>query len=238
MINNVNTKIVNKYETITLKQFLKEYNCTKEDYTKSNHIQFRYLCYKMIPFIKSILLPKIPKKSYYESVFIEFRIFPHIEFIIRNAILKLGSSWSFTIICGNINYESVMNICNTISSNINIIKYNVDNISQQEYSDLLMTKEFWINFHGDKILIQQEDTLMFKDNIMDFINYDYVGAPFPSDSNDTPNKVGNGGFSLRTKNKMIEVITKCDINNFCINHLCQSYYIAIKIRCSCHINQV
>jgi hypothetical protein len=223
MINNINTKIVNKYETVTLKQFLQEYNCTKEDYYKSNHIQFRYMCYKMIPFIKSVLLPKIPKKSCYESVFIEFRIFPHIEFLIRNAILKLGSSWSFTIICGTTNYEFILNICNTISPNINIIKYDVYNINQQEYSDLLMTKEFWNNFHGDKILIQQEDTLMFKNNIMDFIKYDYIGAPFPSDSNDTPNKVGNGGFSLRTKSKMTEVITKCDINNFFINSSTEQY---------------
>jgi hypothetical protein len=209
--------VTNKYEIFTLKTFFEEYNYTKEDYINNPIVQFRYMCYKMVPFIKTVLIPKIQKKSYYEAVFVEFRILPHIELIIRNAILKLGSKWAFTIVCGNKNVEFVTNMCKSISDNIKIIKYDVDNMTQEEYSNVLMTREFWELFNGGKILIHQEDTLMFKTNIDDFIEYDYIGAPFPSNSNDTPNRVGNGGFSLRSKQKMIEVITKCNINDLTIN---------------------
>ena len=207
----------NQYEIFTSNKFFKEYNYTKEDYVNNPIIQFRYMCYKMIPFIKTILIPNIQQKSYYEAVFVEFRILPHIEFIIRNSILKLGRKWSFTIICGNLNYEFMVNMCKSISTNITIIKRECDNMTQEEYSNMLITTEFWNTFYGNKILIQQEDTLMFKSNIGDFINYDFIGAPFPSNSNDTPNKVGNGGFSLRSKHKMLEIISKCNINDLSIN---------------------
>lgn len=66
---------------------------------------------------------------------IEFRTLPHIEFIIRNAIQKLGSKWSHTIICGNLNYTLCKNISKDISENITIINLNYDNMTQQEYSD-------------------------------------------------------------------------------------------------------
>ena len=42
---------------------------------------------------------------------------------------------------------------------------------------------------------------------MIFIHYDYIGAPFSKNRNDTPNLVGNGGFSLRTKSIMIKILT-------------------------------
>lgn len=75
-----------------------------------------------------------------------------------------------------------------------------------------MTKEFWNLLDGEKILIYQEDSLIFKNNIQDFMDYDFIGAPFLKTSNDTPNCVGNGGLSLRTKSKMIDVINKCPIS--------------------------
>ena len=211
-INTHLKTVSNKYEIFTLKNFFEEYNYTKEDYINNPIIQFRYMCYKMTPFIKTVLIPKIQKKSYYEAVFVEFRIFPHIELIIRNAILKLGSKWSFSIVCGNKNLTFITNMCKSISDNIKIIKYEIDNMTQEEYSNMVMTTDFWNSLNGEKILIFQEDTLIFKNNIDDFIEYDFIGAPFPSNSNDTPNRVGNGGFSLRSKSKMIEVITKCNIS--------------------------
>ena len=76
---------------------------------------FRLLCYKLNHFLKHVNLPIFKKSSLYEAVLIEFREFPHIEFLIRNAIIKLGSDWSHTIICGNVNHELVVNICKNIS---------------------------------------------------------------------------------------------------------------------------
>ena len=201
----------NPSEIFFFKEFLKGNHLTNIENTPIS--KYRKLCFKLNYFIKHIPLSfTITKKSFYQAVIVEFRILPHIEFIIRNAIQKLGSKWSHTIICGNSNYTLCKNICENISENIEVIKLNYDNMTQQEYSNFLMTKEFWNLLDGEKILIYQEDSLILKSNIQDFMNYDFIGAPFLKTSNDTPNGVGNGGLSLRTKTKMIEVINKCPIS--------------------------
>jgi hypothetical protein len=168
--------------------------------------EYRSLCLELIDYIRQIPLCNIYLNQNFEAVLVEFRILPHIEFIIRNTIHKLGDNWSHTIICGNINYEFMNNVCKEINTNIKIIRLNYENFSQGEYSDLLCTINFWELLKGEKILIYQEDSCIFKTNILDFINWDYIGAPFTKDSNNTSNVVGNGGFSLRTRNIMINVI--------------------------------
>jgi hypothetical protein len=188
--------------------FCKKYNITKDIAINNPADNFRLLCFRMNCFLKNITLPKFKKTSLYEAVFIEFRIFPHIEFIIRNTIHKLGSRWCHTIICGNVNYTLIESICKSISPNINIIKIDVNNMTQTEYSRFLTTREFWNLLGGEKILIYQEDSIIFKNDIQKFMEYDFIGAPFIKNSNDTPNCVGNGGLSLRSKSKMIEVINK------------------------------
>jgi hypothetical protein len=167
--------------------------------------------------MKTIKLPKIPVKTSYEAVLIEFRNFPHLEFLIRNCILKLGDKWSHTIFCGNINYKNMVDMCNTISENINIIKVNIDNMIPSDYNKFLTSKSFWNLLEGEKILIYQEDSIMFRDNIELFLQYDYIGAPFPKYQNDTPNSVGNGGFSLRSKSVMLKVLDAISIKNTIFN---------------------
>lgn len=188
--------------------FCNKYNITKEFANTNPSDNFRLLCFKMNYFMKSIILPKLKKYSLYEAVFIEFREFPHVEFLIRNTIFKLGHKWCHTIICGNLNYSLIESICKSISPNINIIKIDVDNMTQSEYSKFLTTKEFWNLLRGEKILIYQEDSIIFKNNIQDFLEYDFIGAPFLKTTNDTPNCVGNGGLSLRSRSIMFEVINK------------------------------
>jgi hypothetical protein len=76
---------------------------------------------------------------------------------------------------------------------------------------MLLTKDFWNNFKGEKLLLYQEDTYLFhSNNIEQFLEYDYVGASWPVNQDDNINGVGNGGFSLRSKSKMIECINKVD----------------------------
>ena len=72
-----------------------------------------------------------------------------------------------------------------------------------EYSNLLLTINFWNRLSGKKILLYQEDTFLFHGNIELFLKYDFIGAPWPKNFQ---LEVGNGGFSLRTRDKMIEII--------------------------------
>lgn len=211
------------FKLYTLNTFCEKYNISKEKVIQNPHFYFRYFCFKYNFFIKHLIIPKIKKKNKYETVLIEFRKFPHLECIIRNTILQLGSEWSHTVVCGNVNYDMIVNICNEISSNIHIIKLNIDNMTQNEYSKMLTTKEFWDQFYGEKILIYQEDSFLFKNNIHDFLLFDFIGAPFPKNVNDTPNLVGNGGLSLRTKAKMLEVISKISPENTIVNSSTMDY---------------
>jgi len=185
--------------------------------------EFRFFCSQYIKYIRNIELSKIKKKSNYEAVLIEFRILPHLEFLIRNTIIKLDSSWSHTIVCGNLNYNYMVELCKLISPNINVIKLNHDNLSQSTYSILLASIKFWKLFHGSKILIYQEDSIIFKNNINQFLLWDYIGAPWPLNQNDVPILVGNGGLSLRSKDVMLYVIKKQNINTITVNSSTQQF---------------
>jgi len=214
------------FDNYSLKKFIGEitelgYNYKDlETYTTW---KYRFICYKMNHFMRNITLCKIKQKQFFEAVFIDFRILPNIEFVIRNAILKLGSEWSYTIVCGRKNHNYISNMVNNIDKNIRIIRLEHDNITHDEYSKLLTTQTFWNQLYGEKILIFQEDSLIFHNKITPFLKYDYIGAPFLKSCNDTPNCVGNGGLSLRTKYKMIEVIKKCKLENLVLNSSTERY---------------
>jgi len=217
---------IKRFEQSVFKKFCNNYEIAKNSVINEPIDIFRLLCFKMNYFIKFVELPKFKKNSLFEAVLIEFRNLPHIEFTIRNAIIKLGSEWCHTIICGIQNHSLVENICKNISCKIKIIKLEFDNLTQSEYSEFLTTMDFWNLLKGEKILIYQEDSIIFKTNIYDFIDFDFIGAPFAKNSNDTPNCVGNGGLSLRSKSIMIEVIKKkhpldCNYNNSTIDYMKQ-----------------
>jgi len=210
-------KTKNLYGASILSKFYKEYETNKAVLEKNNHMYFRYLCFKYTEFIRLIQLPKIIKKSKCEAVLIEYRKFPHMEFLIRNAIFKLGKKWSYTIICGTQNYDYMVKMCDNISSNINIIETPYSNLNQSEYSKFLTTIEFWDLLHGEKILIYQEDSIIFKTNVENFLCFDFIGAPFPKEQNDTQNNVGNGGLSIRTRSIMKKIIETKSVESTVFN---------------------
>jgi len=191
--------------------------------------EFRYFCFRYLNYIRNLELCDIKIGKPNEAVLIEFRKFPHIEFLLRNMINKLNDEWSHTVICGNLNYEFVKNICDSISPNIKIIKLDKDNMTQFEYSMYLTTLDFWNSLVGEKILIYQEDTCIFKKNINDFLKWDYIGAPWHKEQNDTPNGVGNGGFSLRTKQCMIDVINTISVEDTQLNSSTINYMYNVNL---------
>jgi len=203
----MDTDLKKLFKKYVLASFCEQYEIENVDTVKDDDLTyFRHLCFSYIDFIRQIPLPYFRTGFKNEAVFIEFRCFPHMEFIIRNAILKLGSNWSHTVICGNLNFDFVSEMCFHISPNIKVINTGLDNITANYYNIMLTSPEFWELFEGEKILIYQEDSIMFLNNVHDFLDYDYIGAPFPKTQNDTPNCVGNGGFSIRSKEAMLKVI--------------------------------
>ena len=145
-----------------------------------------------------------------ETVLIEFRRMPHIEYLVRRTVFTL-KDWNHTIVCGNNNYDMIVEMCESIHKNLNtkikFIKLNIDNMPVKKYSELLKTKDFWNRFVGEKLLIYQEDTILFHGNIEEFLDYDYVGAPWRNINYQSNSFVGNGGFSLRSKSVMLKCIS-------------------------------
>lgn len=73
--------------------------------------------------------------------------------------------------------------------------------SLSDYNRLLTSKRFWRNM-PDKVLIFQFDSMLLRDGIEDFMEYDYIGAPIKHC--DFP--IMNGGLSLRDSKAMLKVI--------------------------------
>lgn len=185
-----------------------------------NKDEYRKFCLDNLDLIRIHNLPKISNHKYTlkEAILIEFRVFPHLEFIIRNTIMKLGPTWSHTIFCGKLNFDSIINICETINNElknkygkstgqIRVIKIELDNFTIGQYSLFLADHLFWDSLIGEKILIYQDDTCIFEDNIDDFLEFDYIGAQFPTNIH-SGTYVGNGGLSLRSKSVMKQIINK------------------------------
>ena len=192
------------------------------------NIEYRKLCAFYIPYSKAFTLHPISDlPQNYESVLIEFRQLPHIEFIIRNTIHKLGPNWSHTVVCGNNNYTQMREIGASIP-NLRIIKLNVNNLTQNDYSEYLCAREFWDLLYGEKILIYQEDSCMFKTNIMDFMNSDYIGAPYSNIK--STQYVGNGGLSIRSRSCMLKVIKQVQLSIFPIPAFTQAYCEKMRLR--------
>ncbi len=204
---NINFDVIHKfaiyYNYENIKQVLSVLN-------KDNKEKHRYICFHNISLISNIYVKEFGLDKSKETVLIEFREFPHVEFLLRNMIHKLPKEWNHTIVCGKENYNMMVNIsqniCKFVKSRIKVIKIEISNLNRDEYCKLLTSKYFWELFVGEHILLYQEDTMLFHGNIDPFLKYDYVGAPWKKTQDDNKFHVGNGGFSLRTKSSMLRVI--------------------------------
>jgi len=201
LLNNIiiDEKTISNYDTRTI-------------YNNNCKNKFRLLCIKHLNYIRNINLPNFFSSSKYESLLVEYRCLPHIEFLIRNTIIKLGKQWCHTVICGNLNYHYMVRLCSLISNKIKVIKTDHDNLTPSDYSKFLANLDFWNLLNGEKILIYQEDSIIFKNNISEFLKWDYIGAPWPENNINKNLNVGNGGLSLRTKSVMIEIIKRISMN--------------------------
>lgn len=83
--------------------------------------------------------------------------------------------------------------------------------SNKSYNKMCCTKEFYKLFKDyDYILLYQTDCWVFEDKLDELmeLGYDYYGAPWPHHHD----IIGNGGFSLRKVNKMLELTSKYEYN--------------------------
>jgi hypothetical protein len=63
--------------------------------------------------------------------------------------------------------------------------------------------DFWRRIKGEKVLIFQSDAILLREGIDEFLEYDYIGAPWLKPKENS--YVGNGGLSLRTRDVILEI---------------------------------
>lgn len=156
----------------------------------------------------------INTQTKYTAIIIEPRKHNALEFVLKNFTENLSDDWNFIIYYGNKNKEFINAIIKkfplSVQKRITLIQLNIDNLSIAEYSTLFYCPTFYNNIPTNTFLIFQTDSLILKENkdkIYDFIDYDYVGAPWSSKIGHLSRMgVGNGGLSLRKKKKMQELL--------------------------------
>lgn len=107
----------------------------------------------------------------------------------------------------------------------NIEYINIPELSYKTYSDFMIRN---LNDYVTTkyILTIQDDGFIINPNLWSdkFYNYDYIGSPWRNSFRYNYIRVGNGGFSLRSK-KFLEICKKyCPTNRFNEDHLiCVTY---------------
>jgi hypothetical protein len=155
------------------------------------------------------------KESIKTAIIVEPRKHRALSFVLRNILENLDNTWNIILYHGTNNKEFAEQIISgelfIYSSRLSLVNLNIESLKGiDEYNKLLLNKEFILNLPTEIILIFQTDSMInskYKDLIHTFIEYEYVGAPW-----NTKN-VGNGGFSLRRRSKMLECLDTCKNTN-------------------------
>jgi hypothetical protein len=134
---------------------------------------------------------------------VESRIFPNTEFIIRQFCRYLPEDFNMYIYATDNIYNDYLNIADKLNNNIivKILPFKLHTI--QDYNNIMLNISFWKMFDKfDRVLIFQNDTMIYKYNISDFYQYDYISAPWVSSQNITKNP-RNVGLSMRNIKAML-----------------------------------
>lgn len=160
----------------------------------------------------------------YTAFTVETRKNKALEFVLDNICDNLSDDWKIILFHGINNTEYVEKIVTKLNTKyknrIYLINLHIDLLDLVTYSKLLATKSIIYDYiETDIFLIFQCDSMILKKYahlINEYLSYDYVGSPWLI-THYIPtyncNFIGNGGFSLRRKSKMLEIIEKIVWNN-------------------------
>ena len=167
------------------------------------------------------------------AIIVEPRKHKALSFVLKNILENLDSNWNVRVYHGNKNKEFVENILKTnfadFSKRISAENLGFEDLKGRGYSELFMSSEFTEKIPTETFLVFQTDCMINSKHrglIHKFMKYDYVGAPWKDIemkqwidhyssvlNHDKPydySYVGNGGFSLRKKSKMLKILKSVD----------------------------
>ncbi len=132
------------------------------------------------------------------ALIVEPRNHPLLERVVNNFYSKLiDHDFVFIIVHGTKNVDLAESMSRRLP-HVRLWNMGKENICVGAYNCMMARPHFWIDlinrFCPETVLIFQTDTLLLKDNIEDFLQWDYIGAPW---SDNPEARGGNGGLSLR-----------------------------------------
>jgi len=141
------------------------------------------------------------------AMIVEPRKHRALGFVLKNVLECLPANWNIQIHHGTQNQQFVEELVSQFPPDrITLRNLGVENLETQiAYSKILASREFTEKIPTETFIVFQTDSMInpnHKDLLQKFLKYDYVGAPWPWDHL----KVGNGGFSLRKRSKMLHII--------------------------------
>jgi hypothetical protein len=147
------------------------------------------------------------------AVIVDFRSLDHIVAIVHNVNHHIPSSWPIQIFHGKDNEHFIRNstLASLIATGKVFLTLMEEVYDRGRTHALLTDPKFWKRIPGEKILFFQIDSAMCSNSphkVTDFLQYDYIGAPWDLSFflHNKQYRVGNGGFSLRTRSKILALL--------------------------------
>jgi hypothetical protein len=154
------------------------------------------------------MFSRLPRTAPFATVIVDTRCHADLAAALRNVAYFLPN-WTMYIFHSTENEPFLMEVLGP-QHRVNLRRIVSGGLSHLDYNRLLATPSFWEAIDAEKILIFQPDACLRRSGIAEFMEYDYVGAPWAPPirgSNGESLRIGNGGLSLR--NRLISLaITK------------------------------
>lgn len=160
------------------------------------------------------MVQKLRSKSpeSYTAIIVEPRKHVALSFVIENALQALDERWTIILYHGTENGDwaktQLANVLAKYKNRVSFHNLGIANLpNARSYSELFMTREFLETIPTEIFLVFQTDSMFCSvpAKLDRFMKYDFVGAPVRGEHGEWM----NGGFSLRRRTKMLEILDKC-----------------------------
>lgn len=157
--------------------------------------------------------PNITSGTTHYAMTLEARTHEDINVTMKTCMYYLNETksdikWGLQIFCGDNNYEYIKEMVKDWGEVI-IINLGIKDLTKLEYNTFFRDVKFWEQVKGEKVFTFQLDSILLRSGIDEFLEYDYIGAPWRKPKEGS--YVGNGGLSLRTRDVMIEMSKTNDV---------------------------
>ena len=140
------------------------------------------------------------------AIIVETRALFFLPKVIRNVMYFLGPEWNLHVLTGPMAYPFLVRSLAGWEVWVNVLPWNPDTLSAQDYNRFFATREFWTRLREPTVLIFQPDTILTGPGIDDWLGWDYIGAP--CGMLDELHYVVCGGLSLRSRDAMVACLER------------------------------